>query len=390
MPTRKTRRRQRGSGPWRQGADTCVVKPIVACQGPQPNLPRGPNAYISRVTDPTDRAKLVEDLLKTKFKILIDADWVTAYTVACTPKYKPSDLIPDPSFYRKYPTNTGLACEQKIYPFNRTPDQLRYDAFRRGISETQNLNYESHNQVNMLSERAGDAFADFKSGVPIREAFLMFQNAMSAAVELVPDDGPWIIHTDLHANNILQSSKYTASPKFMLHDWGRSLVIMDPKLPQGITSGVAEFVNDVYPPAKWGKIPTGWQMPPELVKAAEELKSLKDAINAKNAGITPESNVAKLRVWTIYMVFKNILAHFAVPDRHTEIHPPPTIPDSQLIKGRDITIWREKVLSDILIYLIQHAASQALLVGAINSIATKLLMKKGTRTIRYVVDPVPI
>jgi hypothetical protein len=238
----------------------------------------------------------------------------------------------------------------------------------------------------MISERAGDAFADFKSGVPIREAFLMFQNAMSAAVELVPDAGPWIIHTDLHGNNILQSSKNTASVKFMLHDWGRSLVIADPTTPQGITSGIQEFINAVYPPQKWKGIPTGWQMPPELVKAAEELKSLKDAINAKNAGISPESNVARLRVWTIYMVFKNILSYFAVPARDTEIHPPATIPDSQLIKGRDITIWREKVLADILIYLTQHAASQALLIGAINSIATKLLMKKGTRNIRYVLD----
>ena len=386
MPTRKTRRRQRGAGPWRQGMDTCVVKPIVACQGPQPVLPKNPNAYISRVTDPDDRAKFVEDLLKSKFKKLIDADWVTAYTVACTPEYKPSDLVPDASFYRKYPTNMGLACESKIYPFNRTPDELRDDALRRRTTELRNLNYEAHDQVNMISERAGDAFADFKNGVPIREAFLMFQNAMSAAVELVPDAGPWIIHTDLHPNNILQSSKNTASVKFMLHDWGRSLVIADPTTPQGITSGVAAFVNDVYPPAKWKQIPRGWQMPPELVKAVEELKSLNDAINAKNAGISPESNVARLRVWTIYMVFKNILADFAVPARDTEIHPPATIPDSQLIKGRDITIWREKVLADILIYLTQHAASQALLIGAINSIATKLLMKQGARTIRYVLD----
>jgi hypothetical protein len=86
------------------------------------------------------------------------------------------------------------------------------------------------------------------------------------------------------------------------------------------------------------------------------------------------------------MVFKNILDYFAVPARDTEIHPPATIPDSQLIKGRDITIWREKVLADILIYLTQQAASQALLIGAINSIATKLLMKQGARTIRYVLD----
>ena len=338
----RTRRRQRGAGPWREGADTCVFNPALACTDSPASRP-GPE-YVSRVTDPTDRALAIETLIKEKFPKLVSKGWVTAFEKACTPFYNREDSVPDPSYVEKYisrvPKPHPGACQTTIVPENRRAAK----------------------QINLISKRVGPSFHDFIVPTRIDSAFLLFRNAMSAAVALVPDEGPWIIHTDLHTNNILRS---LTEPSYMLHDWGRSLVIRDPRTPEGILQGVKEFVDEVYPPAEWdGKIPVGWQLPKPIVDAAQRIY---------DSGNASAEDAAKLRVWTIIVVFKNILEFIATPINTARI------PFDRSKK--------ESVIEDIFVYLIRHTRSQKQLGIAINEIVTKLTKPAGTQSLPYILLP---
>ena len=338
----RTRRRQRGAGPWREGADTCVFKPALACKD-KPGTRPGPE-YVSRVTDPTDRALAIETLIKEKFPNLVSKGWVTAFEKSCIPFYTRDDAVRDPSYIEKYishvPKPHPGACQTTIVPDNRRAPE----------------------QVNLISKRVGPAYYDFIVPTRIDTAFLLFRNAMSAAVALVPDEGPWIIHTDLHANNILRS---LTEPSYMLHDWGRSLVIRDPRTPEGVLQGVREFVDEVYPPADWdGKIPIGWQLPKPIVDAAQRIYDSGNA-RAEDAG--------KLRVWTVIVIFKNILDFIATP-----------IDNAHIPFDRS---KRESIIEDIFVYLIRHTRSQKQLGIAINEIVTKLTKPVGTDALPYILLP---
>ena len=200
---------QRGAGPWRQGADTCVFTPPLACkEDPTHTRPRA-EMYVSRVTTPDDRAYEIEDLLRQKFNPLVQNGWVTAFTKKCRPYYAEEDLTPAPDFK----ASSHGACFRKIRVNNT-------DAFR---------------QINLVSERQGDSMLDMiyeartdsttgktkyymRPKIDPKTAVDEFQKAFSAAIALVPDSGPWVIHTDLHSGNILRNKANTA---FVLHDWGR-------------------------------------------------------------------------------------------------------------------------------------------------------------------------
>jgi hypothetical protein len=235
------------------------------------------------VTTPDDRAAHVETILKKEFSTLIELDWVTAYERSCQPRYKAIDYSFTESFREKYmrPMRLGKriqpvgACETKIRPNNIA----------------------SKSQVNLISKRVGDAFADVHvTRFDILQCVNELQHAFSAAVALVPDTGTWIIHTDLHAGNILRND---ASGKYMLHDWGRSIVIDHAEVDTNIVTGIETFRNEVYPAGDWPSgVPVGFQLPKQMVDTVMN-------IYAKRA-VTPEETRI-LRIWHVFVLFKTVL-----------------------------------------------------------------------------------
>ncbi len=337
MPS--TRRRQRGAGPWRQGADTCVFKPALACKD-NPTVRPGPE-YVSRVTEPMDRAFPIEKLLKKTFSSLVSKGWITAFDKPCKPFYAPEDKVVDPSFYETYPDPEKQgACQLKIFADNRYADQ----------------------QLNLISKRIGPAFRDFITPTPMNTAMSMFRNAMSAAVALVPDNGPWVLHTDLHSNNILRSLT-EPEPSYVLHDWGRSLVITVPKQRQSFIEGVVEFVDNVYPPAVYGKVPIVWQMPPMIINSVQKIYDTRT--------VTPQ-DAQCLRVWTIFSVFKNIL-QIAIP-----------IPNAKITYDVRDRRKVEQLTNDMFVYLAGNAGSQEALIRAINVIVTNLNFPNRSSAVNFV------
>ena len=309
MYNRKTQRRQRGAGPWRQGADTCVYIPSLVCQEDidkkskqlgraltetEKEALRDKTGLLSRVTHSDDPAYNVELIIKGKFRGLFDNQWVTSFESKCSPYFANSDKVIDPAYYRKYPNNEQGACKNNV-----------------------DSNFNPRNKINLLAKRFGQTFGEYidRNGFPVSEyrAFDMFQIAISAAVAMVPDGGPWIIHTDLHANNIL-AIPHPTDVKFALHDWGRSLVIERPNDLRQSTKNIRDFVRKTY----GGDIVNGvdkygnrflnynvyMQLPEEMVRVCQQIHDGTPLTNA---------DLRILRVWGIFVMFKHILSIISKP-----------------------------------------------------------------------------
>ena len=339
-------RNQCGAGPWRQGADTCIFNPALACTDNKGHR-YGPE-YVSRVTNPQDTALRVETVLKTEYSGLVDLGWVTAYEHKCTPFYEPEDAQYTDSFKDKYlrPMRRGQrehppgACETKVKAKNML-----------GISAL---------QVNLISKRVGQEFADLHtSRFDVRKCIEELRHAFSAAVALVPDTGTWIINTDMHAGNILMNETHG---KFMLHDWGRSILIENAQLDSQIVAGIKSFRDEVYPERDWPSVPVGFQLPQQMSDAVMDIYATHT--------VTPEEK-ATLRVWTVFVLFKTITNYSNML--------PNTIPPGMTIDDYEDNMLR---------FLTINATSQAQLAFAVDAIITALLEPGKTVTpISYVIDP---
>ena len=278
----RTRRRQYGKGPWRQGQDTCVFQPVVDCKDEKTSYNDG---YVSRIVSKDDRTVSVEKLLKDKFSHLIRDGWITAYVKSCQPKYKPSDRDRTKEFQDSYGRTKG-ACNKKIFADNRT----------------------APTQINLISKKLGDTY-DAKAKLTTKQkAFEEIRNAFSASIELLPDDGPWIIHTDLHKGNILFNED---TNQYSLHDWGRTLVIHNPKSDESFIKDCREFVNDIYPPHIWKKIPHVWQMPPSIVKVLQKVY---------DTGTVTEEEKHIIKTWTPFVILATVADTCRLRMEHKKVH----------------------------------------------------------------------
>lgn len=208
----------RGGEIWKEGVDTCVFKPAVRCEG---EVNREPNS-VSRIvnTAQATRDLEVETLIRETFPTLVDAGLVTVHTKSCVPTYDASDLIKGFTPYK------GDGCD-KLTPLVPGPTP-------------------SH--TNMVTPLRGETFYNFMRKNPAFSTDWkeMISGILLAAITLVPDDGPWIIHTDCHVNNILTIPKGVGEkPDLSLADWGRALIIKNPKDINSVRQGIREWAMSI-------------------------------------------------------------------------------------------------------------------------------------------------
>ena len=207
---------------WKEGVDTCVFNPAVKCEGdaaPEPNS-------VSRIvqSDKATRDLKVESLIREKFPAVVDAGFVTIHTKSCTPDYSEQDL----RFARTYQAKDDHGC-----------DKLKLHEVVSGVVKT---------HTNMITPLRGDTFPAFMRKNPAfhRQWKSMLDGILLAAITMVPDDGPWIIHTDCHLGNVLTVPKgaYEA-PDLSLSDWGRALIIENPKDINSVRQGIREWAYSI-------------------------------------------------------------------------------------------------------------------------------------------------
>ena len=210
----------RGGRLWKEGSDTCVFKPAVRCEG---DTHRTPNA-VSRIVNvgESTRDVYVEERIRKEFPELVTAGLVTVHTKSCSPSYDTEDLTYDKTFQMA----DGLGCEKLenlVLP---------------GVNKA---------HLNMITPLRGETFYTFIQKNPaFRPRWRdMVSGIVQAALTMVPDKGPWIIHADCHLNNILTIPKgQFEPPDLSLADWGRTIVIENPNDMSSVRKGVREWAEN--------------------------------------------------------------------------------------------------------------------------------------------------
>jgi hypothetical protein len=165
---------------WKQGADTCVFKPAVKCEGES-----GVRPGISRIVSGETAAneERVEEVLKARFPELIKNGSITVSSHVCSPEFTPED--------EKLGEEIQVAFNQKKQGFINT--RLGCES----IDKSSSRNF-------ITPEVDGVPYFQWASSDrSVSDKYKAIRNVIDAAVQLVPDNGPWVIHTDLHDGNIL-------------------------------------------------------------------------------------------------------------------------------------------------------------------------------------------
>lgn len=250
---------------WRQGEDACIFKPVVKCAGEATKYGDG---YISRITNKKDAGLEIEDIIHSKFKDLTKAGWVSTYLKSCKPEYSEDDMKKDGEFNARYKDEKRGECN-KIQ------------------------NKDDTERVNLIYKQLGSTLAEINTkAIPINTSFVELQHAFSTAIELVPDSGPWLIHTDLHTDNILFNKD---SHKYILNDWGRTLVIEDPNDLTKSTQNVVDFLDKFYSFLKTRSFPDVFQIPKPyaaLLRSVYRKKTM------------TEQELRALRIWPVIVLLK--------------------------------------------------------------------------------------
>lgn len=223
----KRRKTQRGKGQWRSGADTCVFKPVVKCKD-EPE--RRDNTYISRIVSVDSSDPDNENILRTKFPLLHQYKLISISDTVCIPEYLPGDEKREDDY-----NENGYGCsDMQIDYTNRTTYQL-----------------------NLVTKKMLTSIAQYIKDRKIQNNFpeklKILENALFSSVMLVPDQGPWVVHMDLHFGNILvfQSinnpeftindipRKYAANQFYSsISDWGRIIYVENPQSVESVAKGV--------------------------------------------------------------------------------------------------------------------------------------------------------
>jgi hypothetical protein len=94
----------------------------------------------------------------------------------------------------------------------------------RGCQRVNPVQGRDERYLNLLTGRRTDAL----HRLPDAEKRQRIRHALIAAVALVPDFGPWIIHVDAHLGNVLYYNDDRGQRLSSLADWGRTIMIDNP------------------------------------------------------------------------------------------------------------------------------------------------------------------
>lgn len=191
----------KGSGRWKEGTETCVFKPSVACVENFDTYPSGMPGKISRLMEKNVKDIEIEQFLKEHFSHLVKRGFLAVMDIACTPRFKKSN-IRSPLLSQDGPCSKIKETKEGKVTGNFV--NLITTEYTADVD-----NYLKYQQNNIFFGMLG--------------ATMLFRGAICAAIDLVPDDKPWVIHFDLHSKNVLVMDgpvPYTA-----LADWGRAFII---------------------------------------------------------------------------------------------------------------------------------------------------------------------
>ena len=313
---RNTRRNPLVSGGfrWKAGADTCVFTPVVDCQD-NGHIPyQGNPNYISRVVAVPGGGRSwdakVEEYIKTNYPNFFAQGIVSLCAYACKPKFKASDLTGQP-------TGTGRGCNS----LNQS---------KRGAQN------EYDNLITKLFSEG--SYADYVRNHRLSEldSLRLVRHALNAAVGLVPDNGPWVIHADCHLGNILVNKAADGKKRSALADWGRSIAIENPNNPVDVLRGLTAYLQrmkyrsfDAFRTYLGNTLFS--QHPPEILRALHtyviDLTAIVDrsasAATIANYGINTNTlyqNLPALRAFTAYGILRS-LTHQRIKKTQTGLSP---------------------------------------------------------------------
>ena len=283
-----------GSGRWREGADTCVYKPAVHCTDVDPTLPQFnpggkiPDGYVSRIVQKTSPDVKTEDFIKQYFKPLVDKNYISVYARSCTPLYLSTDAIDDSTYVPR--DNAGCSHAPRSDP---------------------------RSQLNLIAPKLSETFAEgHRNTFDAIVLFKELRHAFYTAASLVSSDtGPWIIHTDLHYDNLLKFESKgdpLGDIGYALHDWGRTLIIKNPTDFNSVINDLKLYKSALvlnlfgltpeHPKYKFAmsnefklSVNSGYRSQTDPIF----LKAIDDSLIAKNM---PElaHHLRKLRIWSVY------------------------------------------------------------------------------------------
>jgi hypothetical protein len=76
--------------------------------------------------------------------------------------------------------------------------------------------------------------------LPMANRVRLMKQALQTAVDMVPDEGPWIVHADCHLGNVL-----LGGGQAVLSDWGRTVIIENPADIGSVRKGVKEWLVSI-------------------------------------------------------------------------------------------------------------------------------------------------
>lgn len=285
---------QKGGIRWKEGADTCVFKPSVACKEDPETYPSNIPSYVSRIVKSSEPDVETETLLRTHHKDLIRRGFLASAQVICTPEFIDSNL--SGSISPRGP------CSQFV-------------------SKNIGVLYS-----NLITAEYTDSFRNYlyTKRPSIQEAIILLRGAITAAIDLVPDAGPWIIHGDLHLGNVLIKKEPGYEPYTGLGDWGRAIVISDPKNIDSVYNGLIRYLVQMsalfgpfttFSSTNLADTPMTMYPPIASGRLAQYSLTVLDSMQAVLKFIDDHNLILKegmnrIRGWMVYALFKQVFGFY--------------------------------------------------------------------------------
>lgn len=267
---------------WDQGDDGCIFYPRVACAGEKVPIPNDPT-LLSKIVPVKSLDMDVELFLRKRFLHVVNKKGVLIARNYCVPQFVVEDWMPSPKLSEKLASS-------------------KYGACHGILADKTNEKYQ-----NILYEKYDDTYFNAIQQEPFlsspSKCLNLLRHAFNAAVALVPDAGPWVLHIDLQANNVFVKivKQYSS-----IADWGRCCIIENPNdaasISKGLTLLLDKLKTKITVKRKFIENYTGY---PELPQFPLVIRKAYDVLRSSNAIDTEARNL--LRLTTIYGIVNSIV-----------------------------------------------------------------------------------